>query len=46
MLQTMNALMEKYIAQVQKIYGSNLRKVILYGSYARGISGQIQMLTL
>ncbi len=39
MLQTMNTLMEKYIAQVQKIYGSNLRKVILYGSYARGDFG-------
>ena len=39
MLQKMNTLMEKYIAQVQKIYGTNLRKVILYGSYARGDFG-------
>ncbi len=38
MLQSMNTLMEQYIVQVQKIYGSHLRKVILYGSYARGDS--------
>ena len=38
MLQSMNTLMEQYIVQVQKIYGSHLRKVILYGSYDRGDS--------
>lgn len=36
MSQSMKTLMEQYIAQVQGIYGSHLRKVILYGSYARG----------
>lgn len=36
MPQSMKTLMERYIAQVQEIYGSHLRKVILYGSYARG----------
>lgn len=29
-------LMEKYVEEIRKIYGSHLRKVILYGSYARG----------
>jgi predicted nucleotidyltransferase len=29
-------LMEKYVCEIQKIYGSHLQKVILYGSYARG----------
>ena len=38
MAQSMKILMEQYIAQVQEIYGSHLRKVILYGSYARGAS--------
>ena len=27
--------MEKYVEEIRKIYGSHLRKVILYGSYAR-----------
>lgn len=39
MSQSMKTLMEQYIAQIQKIYGSHLRKVILYGSYARGDFG-------
>lgn len=39
MSQLMKTLMEQYIVQVQEIYGSHLRKVILYGSYARGDSG-------
>lgn len=38
MPQSMKTLVEQYIAQVQGIYGSHLRKVILYGSYARGDS--------
>ena len=29
-------LLEQYIVEIRKIYGSHLRKVILYGSYARG----------
>lgn len=39
MSQSMKTLMEQYIAQIQRIYGSHLRKVILYGSYARGDFG-------
>lgn len=38
MPQSMKTLMEQYVAQIQGIYGSHLRKVILYGSYARGDS--------
>lgn len=33
---TMRILIEQYILEVRKIYGSHLCKVILYGSYARG----------
>lgn len=33
---TMENLMEQYIDKIKKIYGSHLRKIILYGSYARG----------
>ena len=29
-------LMEQYVLQVKKVYGTHLRQVILYGSYARG----------
>lgn len=36
MSQNMRNLLLQYIAQLQSIYGSHLRKVILYGSYARG----------
>lgn len=36
MPQTMQGLIEQYIVEIRKIYGSHLRKVILYGSYARG----------
>ena len=32
----MHNLMEQYILEIKKIYGLHLRKVILYGSYARG----------
>ena len=36
MPQTMQSLIEQYISEIKKIYGSHLQKVILYGSYARG----------
>lgn len=36
MPQTMQSLIEQYIAEIKKIYGTHLRKIILYGSYARG----------
>lgn len=36
MPQTMQNLIKQYVAEIQKIYGSHLRQVILYGSYARG----------
>ncbi len=36
MPQTLQSLMEQYIYEIKKIYSSHLRKVILYGSYARG----------
>lgn len=36
MTQTFQSLLEQYISEVRKIYGSHLQKVILYGSYARG----------
>ena len=29
-------MIEQYVAEIKKIYGKHLRKVILYGSYARG----------
>ena len=36
MSQTLQSLIEQYIVEIKKIYGIHLRKVILYGSYARG----------
>lgn len=36
MPKTLQSLMEQYIAEIKKIYGPHLQKVILYGSYARG----------
>lgn len=36
MPQTMQNLIEQYTIEIGKIYGKHLRKVILYGSYARG----------
>lgn len=36
MPKTIQGLMQQYVSCVQEIYGSHLRKVILYGSYARG----------
>ncbi len=36
MPQIMQSLMERYISEIKKIYGSHIREIILYGSYARG----------
>lgn len=36
MTQIMQSLIEQYVAEIKKIYGMHLRKVILFGSYARG----------
>ena len=36
MPQMMKNLMDEYVSEVRRIYGLHLRKVILYGSYARG----------
>ena len=36
MPQVMHGLLEQYVAEVKKIYGSHVREIILYGSYARG----------
>lgn len=36
MSQMMNNLLQEYVAAVRKIYGTHLKQVILYGSYARG----------
>ena len=36
MPQTTKSLLEQYVAEVRKIYGSHVRSIILYGSYARG----------
>lgn len=36
MPQAIKRVIEQYIAEIKKIYGTHLRKIILYGSYARG----------
>ena len=36
MPQAMNNLIQEYVMAIKKIYGSHLKQVILYGSYARG----------
>ena len=36
MPQTIQNLIEKYVSEIQKIYGNHLRQVVVYGSYARG----------
>ncbi len=36
MPQTIQGLMEQYIAEIRKIFGDHVRQIILYGSYARG----------
>lgn len=39
MPQVMEQQMKEYVAEIKKIYGSHLKQVILYGSYARGDFG-------
>ena len=39
MPKNMQNLIEQYVNEIKKIYGSHLRLVILYGSYARGDFG-------
>lgn len=36
MPQKLNELLNMYVSDVKKIYGQDLRTIILYGSYARG----------
>ena len=36
MQKIMQNLIEQYVEAVKKIYGSHVRQIILYGSYARG----------
>ncbi|MBO5292269.1 MAG: nucleotidyltransferase domain-containing protein [Lachnospiraceae bacterium] len=36
MSQIMQKLIEEYVTAIRKIYGTHLKQVILYGSYARG----------
>ena len=36
MTQTMQQLIQLYVSNIHDIYGSHLRQIILYGSYARG----------
>lgn len=36
MSKTLNELLKQYVDDIYKIYGNNLKAVILYGSYARG----------
>jgi len=39
MIQTMLNLIEQYVDKIKNIYGVHLRRIILYGSYARGDFG-------
>ena len=36
MPQVMRSLLEQYVEEIKRIYGTHLQKIILYGSYARG----------
>lgn len=36
MPQMMKNLIDEYVSELRKIYGTHLKQVILYGSYARG----------
>lgn len=36
MPKNIQSLLTEYLSEIQKIYGSHLKSVILYGSYARG----------
>ena len=40
MSDTIQMLLQKYTEQLKIIYGTNLKSVILYGSYARGDSNE------
>ncbi|MCD8197958.1 MAG: nucleotidyltransferase domain-containing protein [Lachnospiraceae bacterium] len=35
MPQTIQSVLEKYISEIKRIYGNDLKKIVLYGSYAR-----------
>lgn len=39
MPETVQGLIEQYVSEIKKIYGTHLRQIILYGSYARGDYG-------
>lgn len=36
MLGNMQNLIKQYVNEIKQIYGTHLRQIILYGSYARG----------
>lgn len=36
MIQIVQSLIEQYVVEIQNIYGTHLRQIILFGSYARG----------
>lgn len=36
MLQNLDVILKKYVGDLHRLYGNELRSVILYGSYARG----------
>ena len=42
----MRNLIDQYISEIKKIYGLHLRKVILYGSYARGDVEEVDTMIL
>lgn len=49
MSQRINDILKKYVDEIHKLYGSRLKTVILYVSYARGDFGQdsdIDIMTL
>ena len=39
MPQAIHGILEQYVSEIRKIYGSHVREIILYGSYARGDFG-------
>lgn len=43
MTDEMKTLILQYVDSVRNIYGTHLKQVILYGSYARGILQKIRM---
>ena len=36
MIETIQMILKKYVDELKKIYGTYLKSVVLYGSYARG----------